>query len=1639
MTPPRMLIMLALAAQLVAVAAAQDARTTRLEATVAQLCATPHRLAGTAEGRAAGDLLIQRLRDAGFGDADLIVQPFEMVQLQLDPGDCYFEHNETRVPLQPLRPNGLALPVTPPEGLTAETVVLGDARWPQFDGKEIRGKIAVMDFDCGDRWTRAVHEGAVAILFVGASEPASGPPPAPEGNSIYYANLELPRFFITREEAQRHGLFEPHSIRIFSRMGFERTEGRNLFAFIPARDGGAPGDEAIVLASPYDTFGPLPFATRDPDQAANLAGLLDAATSLRQSPLARPVIVAFFDNEAQAQAGQLAFHFARDASATDAPASIPALIQDRRAEQAFLEARLAAITDPVALMRPQSTGPAVAETRTAVLAEAERVYNRRVTALSDARRDHSALEREIARLKRQLAGLAESRDALPPDDAAARKAELRNALANAEQLRLEQDSATRLRLSACERERDEIYRVRKALTTGTTPGREDGPELRALFDAVITTVQTRWQERLDEQQRERQHLEASRALGERLAGRKVVGMVFWNLLPAPQRWAILGPPDTAGDAVRNLQLTRWLLEREADVAADGQPGDAGFMAGVASPQSLGASGLTTLVLELGSPGAAPRAQAPAEPAPDMFAYGRHLDHALAFCRELAERPELSRARIPPRLSSVLVFNVPRWTPSGRYEGSYVRYYDERFKAGDDVVNAVVFARNRWPTSPLPPANGWGGTLSFSTWAGTFHVLSFPHFDLLIQAALHDPQGRLHALNLYRPAGVLGVAGSWELAGWYRATAHNQILVAEIKSRILLSGIRTPRGPVLENTVQFLDAVTEGPPKQMNMTLGGDLLAVYAGRLSRYKVLQGSQLLLNNTPADPTGSGYAVEPGFVDAVARSARDAWLLDENRLDHLRRRNVLENTLEDLHARAEQLLDEAGDDDASPGLAWARRLASLGYTNRVYEPVRAVTNDLVKAIVILLLLAIPFSFALERAVIGTANVYRQILGFATIFSAVFGILYLVHPAFRFVSFPAIVLLAFVIIIMSSVVIAIMWSKFEYEVRRLHGLAIASHQSTRTARGLVGAAVALGIATMRRRPLRSILTALTILLLTFTILIFGSFKNEGGIRSILVGPGPATSLVEIGTVPGQFFDAPTVAMLQLLYGETSPAYRRGWSVAEGTTVLAGRLPDDTPFAASGQATLPPEDLALYPELRGVLRGDVEGFEAAGGIFLPPLVYAQWRASADGTPAATPAVAEFAGRRYVVRGTFDTAALKAMRTLDGASFVPPNLAEVTRQLVLEFPNDPLAVELRLAEMDLEDYPPLDPETTVLVWDASSPELPVPVRSIVFRPPNEAEARRVAGEIAVLLDRRVSVAMGGDHYRMLLAKNVSFGGLGKVAVPLVLGGLIIFGTMLSSVSDRQREIFTFSALGLGPRHVATLFFAEAGVYAVVGGMGGYLFAHVFSRVVELFARQGWVEAPMMNSSSMNAMLTLLVVMGTVLASTVYPAFRASRSANPGAQRRWRMPEPDGDRLVMEFPFTVSDYDMVGLVSFLEEHLLAHREKSVGLFAADHVAVRHDADRFTLTATLWLQPFDQGVSQSFTLWTVPSQIEGIDQVHVEMRRLSGSPAIWRRSSRVFIQDLRSQFILWRTIPDEAAEHYHQLTTTRFALPTEGPQTA
>jgi hypothetical protein len=168
------------------------------------------------------------------------------------------------------------------------------------------------------------------------------------------------------------------------------------------------------------------------------------------------------------------------------------------------------------------------------------------------------------------------------------------------------------------------------------------------------------------------------------------------------------------------------------------------------------------------------------------------------------------------------------------------------------------------------------------------------------------------------------------------------------------------------------------------------------------------------------------------------------------------------------------------------------------------------------------------------------------------------------------------------------------------------------------------------------------------------------------------------------------------------------------------------------------------------------------------------------------------------------------------------------------------------------------------------------------------------------------------------------------------------------------------------------------------------------------------------------------MVTVLVSAIYPALKASRSANPGILRSWRLPQPDGDTLDIAFPFTVSEYDITGVVSFLKEHFDNFTDSSLGVFMSTGARIARGEGRSVgLDSELALAPFDLGVTEEFELRSAPSEIEGIDEVKIRITRKSGQPKDWQRLNKVLLDDLRRQFLIWRSLAHETMEIYRRRT--------------
>jgi hypothetical protein len=212
--------------------------------------------------------------------------------------------------------------------------------------------------------------------------------------------------------------------------------------------------------------------------------------------------------------------------------------------------------------------------------------------------------------------------------------------------------------------------------------------------------------------------------------------------------------------------------------------------------------------------------------------------------------------------------------------------------------------------------------------------------------------------------------------------------------------------------------------------------------------------------------------------------------------------------------------------------------------------------------------------------------------------------------------------------------------------------------------------------------------------------------------------------------------------------------------------------------------------------------------------------------------------------------------------------------------------------------------------------------------------------------------------------------------------------------------------------------------VLGVVAGYLTGQVIAKVlIELNLLAGFT----LNYSSVAAVLSCMLVMAVVMLSTIYPARKASQMAVPDVTRKWKLPPPEGDEWNFEFPFTVSGHEVLGLNVFLIGYFDSYSEESIGTFYTDGAELSRTetpaGEAYAIDMNIWLAPFDLGVSQHVILHAIPDAEHNIYSVALTLRRLSGEDASWRRVNQRFMNVIRKQFLIWRTVDGEAKESYRK----------------
>ncbi|MGC8861915.1 MAG: ABC transporter permease, partial [Armatimonadota bacterium] len=792
-------------------------------------------------------------------------------------------------------------------------------------------------------------------------------------------------------------------------------------------------------------------------------------------------------------------------------------------------------------------------------------------------------------------------------------------------------------------------------------------------------------------------------------------------------------------------------------------------------------------------------------------------------------------------------------------------------------------------------------------------------------------------------------------------------------------------------------------------------------------------------AQPEGIGYDVtEGGTIDETAyKVANDMWKLDEFRLSALASKGVVNEGLNALHATAKSYLDlaEKAKDSLNYSVFDSYCRAAWGYEARAYPDVTSSAQDVVNGVIFYLFLMLPFAYFCERLFFAFPTLGRQLLAFFLIFLALFIVFYFVHPAFQIVGQASLVILiAFVMLALSLLVISIITGKFEDQLKQFNRSVSGIHKADIGRMSVAAAAFSLGISNMRRRKARTVLTCITLILLTFTVLSFTSIVSVLRFNKVPAKRDADTHVYDGIMIRTAMWDP----LQEIAYrhlkdefgnegkrGKVYPVAPRAWffgTVLGEQSFLTLRRGTESYDAKAAVGMMPDEAEIMdfnTTNRKVFLAGDWFGYKNGKRVKTPVDPYSMIipdtiAEKLNITPADVgKAKVEFGGAKYTVIAIIKNDLFKKVKDLDNEPLTPVDFILMSKQSQQQQAG---------GEAGFREYTHHEPANTFIVPYDTLMSLGGDVRSIAIKFATFEEVQRQLEGLMPRLGLNLYAGIGNSIYRYSSIAASSSKGFSNVFIPVLIAALIVLNTMLGSVYERVREIGIFSSIGLAPNHIAILFIAESMVYANLGAVAGYVIGQGVSKL--LMATQ-LLPGLYLNFSSMSAVTSTVIVVAVVLLSTLYPARKASEVATPAVDRTWRVPDPVGDNWDIVLPFAVTGEQAAGVNSFLKEWFEAYEEYSIGDFVTQDVqSSRFETDygtAYQISCKAWLAPFDLGVSQMVTLQTLPTAMEDVFEVKLRITRESGDISNWKRVNRRFLNTLRKQFLIWRTLRASDREKY------------------
>ena len=864
------------------------------------------------------------------------------------------------------------------------------------------------------------------------------------------------------------------------------------------------------------------------------------------------------------------------------------------------------------------------------------------------------------------------------------------------------------------------------------------------------------------------------------------------------------------------------------------------------------------------------------------------------------------------------------------------------------------------------------------------------------------------------------------------------------------GLLEPRNFNYLTKIELLDGRRDAPPAHYWYsridTRSSTMASIYTEPGTWLKatlsdnVLTRKMILTNGTVEKSMGFGYPVNQyeRINNTVYRAANDIWTLLSPRIENLESHGIFDDKISKLEQRgltaltkAENALKEYDYKTFSSAASEAMALA-----NRVYVQVEKTQKDVLFGVLFYIALFVPFAFCMERFLFNFANIYKRIVAFCAILFILITIIYNVHPAFQLAYSPTVVILAFFILGLSLMVSLIIFFRFEEEMILLQRRASHKRPAEISHWKAFTAAFFLGVSNLRRRRIRTMLTCLTLIILTFTIMSFTTVKSgERQSKLFFQESAPYQGLL-LKRVDWHSFPVEAVDSLVDGFQDAKGVAPRIWLEASDAT-QAVHVPlqhGKNSAELQGLIGLSPSEADVTGLDNTLVSGRWFTSDDHTAIIIDQDMAKALEVKTDGTEKI-----KVWGHTFTVIGSFDGASFDQALDLDGEPLTPVTFpeesgADITEveQEAMESGDDIRSFQSRYHHIPASQVA-IIPASTLLTIGGK-------LKNLAVFPQREASIRETA---EALVDRFSMSIFAGEEDGVWLynqSDSIQYSGVPNILIPLLISIFIVLNTMISSVYERKNEIGIYTSVGLAPSHVSFLFIAEALALAVISVVLGYLLAQVSAA---LFADTSLWAGLTVNYSSMAGVAAMILVIGVVLLSVIYPSRVAAQIAIPDVKASFTLPKAINNRITITLPFFMKyeEHDSIG--GFIFSYFKSHQDVSHGLFSTGPVNLvfsccniaemqaliakaekPHEMHCTYLRSKVWLAPFDFGIMQWVDIQLCP--VEGNTdylEIKVTMERRSGEEQLWQRINTSFLHDLRKQLLVWRSIDDASHAHFAQ----------------